>query len=110
MKTAKQQLAEAMPEAELQNNIIGLAKLLGYKVYHTHDSRRSEGGFPDLVLCRAPVTIIAECKREKKQLRKDQKEWMDLFIITAVASHGAVKVCLWRPSDWLSGSIERVLK
>ncbi|OGO06598.1 MAG: hypothetical protein A2Y92_04020, partial [Chloroflexi bacterium RBG_13_57_8] len=39
-----------MTEAELQQSIIDAAAKLGYGHYHTHDSRRSDYGWPDLVL------------------------------------------------------------
>jgi hypothetical protein len=31
--------------------VIELAQICGWKCYHTHDSRKSEAGFPDLFLC-----------------------------------------------------------
>ena len=39
-------------EADFQAQVVKLALLLGWKVYHTHDSRRSREGFPDLILIR----------------------------------------------------------
>ena len=49
-------------EAELQTAIIDCAVALGWLVYHTHDSRHSPEGFPDLILVREPRLIIAELK------------------------------------------------
>ena len=37
-------------EDQWQSAVIEYARLMGWLVYHTHDSRHSEKGFPDLVL------------------------------------------------------------
>lgn len=39
-------------ERDFQAAVMELARLLGWRVYHTWDSRKSEPGFPDLVLVR----------------------------------------------------------
>ena len=41
-----------MTETQLQSAIIELARLTGWLVYHTHDSRHSAKGFPDLCMVR----------------------------------------------------------
>jgi hypothetical protein len=61
----------------------------GWLVYHTHDSRRSAAGFPDLVFLRDGAMIVAECKwkryvrgpkkGEPKGLRVEQVAWLDAF-------------------------------
>lgn len=85
----------APTEEQFQQQIITMAKLNGWRCYHTHDSRHSEAGFPDLVMVRKPRLIVAELKRQDGRLRPAQAEWMDLF--RAVPG---VEVHLWRPSDW----------
>ena len=35
-----------MKEADFQATVIELAELQGWRVYHTHDSRRSQPGLP----------------------------------------------------------------
>ena len=84
-----------------------LAKLWGWIVYHTHDSRRSDPGFPDLVLVRGGRIIFAELKREDGKLTTDQKEWIFQLeqvqekVSSAPASTGCnFRVYVWRPSDW----------
>ena len=52
-------MAEPLREKQVQSAILDVARLLGWRVYHTFDSRKSEAGFPDLVLVRDRV-IYAE--------------------------------------------------
>lgn len=85
----------AMSEAELQRMVVQLAKLRGWLTYHTYDSRRSDEGFPDLVMVRERV-IYVELKGERRdrKLSKVQQEWVGRL-------HDAgQEVYVWRPSDW----------
>ena len=43
-------LAREWSEAALQNKVVEVATMLGFLVYHTHDSRRSQAGELDLHL------------------------------------------------------------
>lgn len=82
-----------LSEKEWQQQLVALARTLGWdRVYHTHDSRRSAGGFPDLVLVRDRV-IFAELKREKTKPSSEQEDWL-----SQLAKAGA-EAYLWRPSD-----------
>lgn len=56
--------------------IIDIARLLGWRVYHTFDSRKSEAGFPDLVLVRERV-IYAEIKMVGQRPRPSQIDWLN---------------------------------
>lgn len=71
-------LAEASltDEAAFQVQVIALAKRLGYRAYHTHDSRRSEPGFPDLVLVKPPRLLFLELKVGRRQLTDEQRAWL----------------------------------
>lgn len=91
-----------MRESEFQATVVELATWLRWRMYHTHDSRRSHAGFPDLVLVRAPRVIFAELKSEKGIVRPEQRNWLG----TLQACPG-VETYLWRPSDM--GTIEEVL-
>ena len=63
-----------------QSQVKELAAKLGYKrAYHTFDSRRSDSGFPDLVLVRDRV-IYLELKREKGKLSDSQIEWLTALV------------------------------
>ena len=84
-------------ESELQAAIIKQAKLWGWKqVYHTYDSRRSEEGFPDLVMVRRDRIIFAELKKNR-QLKpsRAQQLWLRALQFT-----GKVEVYVWSPEDW----------
>lgn len=83
-------------EAEFQQQVIDMAGKCGWKSYHTHDSRRSNPGFPDLVLVRGSRCIFVECKREDGKVSPEQKEWLEAL---ANCHHG-VEAFVWRPGEW----------
>jgi len=92
-----------MSERQLQSAVVELAGWLGWMTYHTHDSRRSNPGFPDLVLVKGNTLLFVELKSAKGRLTPEQTEW--LRALGFVAS-----VATWRPCDWTSGEIERALR
>lgn len=95
-------VASQMTEKSLQAQVITTARTAGWLVYHTHDSRRSQPGFPDLVLVhpRRQLVLYRELKTERGRVRPEQRQWL-----TALAEAGA-DAGVWRPSDWLG---ERVV-
>lgn len=70
-------------EAAFQAWLNGLARSLGWLVYHTRDSRRSEPGFLDTVLLRetpdAARLLVAELKMEGNKPTPAQRQWLRLF-------------------------------
>ena len=86
-----------MTERDFQRTVIDLAELHGWLVYHTFDSRHSQKGFPDLVLCRPPRVIFAELKTEKGKLSAHQKTWIQNI---QQCRNLAANAYVWRPSDW----------
>ncbi len=61
-------------EKDWQTQVVQLAKTLGYLVYHTHDSRRSEAGFFDLVIVTWDTRLLfRELKTTKGKLSKAQE-------------------------------------
>ena len=66
-------------ERELQASVVELATVLGYRVYHTFDSRRSAPGFPDLILIRDTRLVAIECKSSTGKLSDPQREWLRAF-------------------------------
>lgn len=100
---AKTLLRGAITENELQGFVTTLARLHGWLVYHTYDSRRSEAGFPDLTMVRKDRVIFAELKSERGKVTQAQQTWLD-----ALTGSGTVEVYVWRPSDL--DDLEEVLR
>jgi hypothetical protein len=103
-------IREQATEAEFQAAVVQSAKLRGWWAYHTHDSRRSEAGFPDLVLLRGVHgrghrygrCIVAELKVRGRQATPEQRHVLWLF-----GQVPNIEVHHWTPRDW--DAIERTL-
>ena len=80
-----------MTEKDLQALVVGAADAGGWLVYHTHDSRRSPAGFPDLVLVRGTEVLFVELKSERGRVRPDQQVWMDALDRVDTISNGIVR-------------------
>jgi len=91
--TARQVLDRHVTEGQLQRQVLELARLRGWLAFHDYDSRRSESGFPDLVMVRERV-VFAELKSATGRLSAAQRQWLD-----RLTTAGAEVYC-WRPSDW----------
>ena len=97
------------PETQLQADVEGRLKLLGWRWYHTRDSRRSNAGFPDIVAIRGQRLLFIELKGIDAQGRlgtvtKEQEAWhKDLSEIPSVEMY------VWGPQHWDNNTIERML-
>lgn len=82
-------------EKDFQAALVDYARLRGWMVYHTYDSRRSVPGFPDLVLVH-PVrgVMFRELKTDKGRVSKAQRDWL------AAINKAGGDAGLWRPRDW----------
>ena len=112
---AQIEIAKAMTESQLQDNILAMAFKLGWLCYHTRAAMNKRGqwssplqgtpGFPDLILARAGVVICRELKSQKGKLTGTQQAWLE-------AMHPGCKLeaLVWRPHDWLSGEVEALLR
>ena len=80
----------AVTQKGFQQAAITLARLFGWRVHYTRDSR----GWPDLVLCRDGVLVFRELKTDRGHLTLEQEEWGDLL------TRCGVDWAVWRPSDW----------
>ena len=91
-----------LTEKRFQQQVLGLATLLGWRAYHTYDSRRSTEGFPDLVLVRRPRLIFAELKAQRTPVTDDQRAWIDELRACGQEAY------IWRPEHW--ERLERLLR
>lgn len=109
-------------EAAWQETVVQTARYRGWLVYHTYDSRKSDKGFPDLVLVRATRIIFAELKSPIGELEPEQIEWLSTLSVVALAAREQAEAILsegipvkplveahvWRPADW--DKIEALLR
>lgn len=80
-------------EAQFQSQIRQAALLYQWAFYHTHDSRRSDAGFPDCIMVRPPRLIVAELKVDGKDATPGQQWWLDLF------ARAGAETYVWHPSE-----------
>ena len=89
-----------LSEEDLQTRIIDAAEAYGWRVIHHRAAKTGKGwrtamqghpGFPDLVLARDGVVLVAELKSRRGQPTDAQKLWLE-----ALGDHAR----LWRPADW----------
>lgn len=102
-----------MAEADLLDAVIECASLFGWHTAHFRPARTETGwrtavsgdgkGFPDLVLVKHNILMV-ELNAENARLRPEQLKWMTWL------RQAGVPWLLWRPSDWRSGAIEKVLR
>lgn len=83
-----------MTEKQFLQTVRDLARWARWRVYHTFNSRRSEPGFPDLVLLRGKEMIAAELKTDTGRVTLAQREWLN-----ALQTAG-VETAIWRPADF----------
>jgi hypothetical protein len=100
---AQETIAKAMSEAALEENVRVACRDLGLMYYHTHRAQHSPAGFPDDVIVGNRV-IYRELKRQREKPSPAQQEWLDR--LEAVGED----VGVWRPSDWLDGTIIETLR
>lgn len=81
-----------MTEKEFMALVVEMARALGWRVYHTHDSRRSAPGFPDLCLVRDRIVYL-ELKTATGKVSHDQADW-----IAAITAAGGTALVV-RPTD-----------
>jgi len=81
-------------EKEFFEQIRDLAKLFGWKLYHTWRSIHSPAGYPDCTLTRDGRLVIAELKTETGQPTPEQYFWL-----VELSKVPCAEVYLWRPSQ-----------
>lgn len=91
-----------MTERDFQRKVTDLCDYLGLFWYHNPDSRRSNAGFPDLVILGDHHLIFAELKTDRGKVTVEQARWM-------IRMERAGEVAfVWRPAQW--PTIEAYLK
>jgi hypothetical protein len=87
--------ANKLTEKAFMAQVVKLATLCGWRVYHTHDSRRCVPGFPDLVLVhrKRALVVFAELKVGKGKLTPEQEAWLDDL------RECGERVRVWRPEQ-----------
>jgi hypothetical protein len=97
---ARAKVILAWSEQELQTHLIGVAESLGWMAYHTHDSRRSQAGYPDLHLIHPVrgISLFRELKSTKGRISPDQKKWAHAL---RLAGHD---FAYWYPVDVVTGA------
>lgn len=79
-------------EDELLKKVRDLAAMYDWKCYHTHNSERSEPGWPDLVLTKKDRgTLFVELKSENGRLTKAQEFWLMQLSDSGYETH------VWKP-------------
>ncbi len=103
-----------MTEKELQQAVIQTAHIYGWIVAHFRPAMNARGdwrtavaadgkGFPDLTLVHDERGLaFVEMKSVKGRLSPEQKMWLE-----KLSPHADTMV--WRPADWMDGTIERYL-
>lgn len=112
---ARLKLAKTIAEERLLLNIIEFSAWHGWRSIHFRPLRAVRGwrtpiqgkgarGWPDLVLLRPPRLLFVELKAHRGTLDECQVQWL-----AELVACGA-EVYVWTPTDWLDGTIERLLK
>lgn len=71
----------ALSEAQWQEQLVAIARAAGWLVYHPHDSRHSESGYPDLTLVRERVVFVeVKAPAPKGALSYEQAVWLDRML------------------------------
>jgi len=81
-------------EKQFQRQVIDLARIYKWEVYHTWNSLHSNRGWPDLVLAKPPMILFVELKTDKGKLTPDQAKWIHLL-----GDCNCLAYC-WKPSNW----------
>jgi hypothetical protein len=102
-----------MSEDDLLDAVLKAARLYGWLAAHFRPALTSRGwrtavsgdgaGFPDLVLVRGDTVLAVELKSETGKLAPEQERWLRALANAGIPSE------VWRPEDWKSGKIERML-
>lgn len=104
-----------MSEKALQDAVVDCAHRFGWHVAHFHKTfiegrwftpALADGnGWPDLFLVRRERAIAAELKSARGVVSVEQLTWLQLLGFVP-----GIMTAIWRPADWLDGTIESALR
>ena len=83
----------ATTEKAFQAQVVALAQLHGWMVFHPRVMIMSASGFPDLTIVRRHRLAFVELKTMRGKVTPAQTAWHE-------ALGKAAEFYLWRPSDW----------
>jgi hypothetical protein len=94
-----------MTEAQLQRQVLELARLAGWRIHHSRPGMDRSGrwstplagdpGLPDLLLVKDGRLLALELKAERGRPTDDQAAWL-----SALSAVPGVVALLIRPRDW----------
>lgn len=89
--------APAVSEKAFMQAVVRFAREHSWYAYHTHDSRRSLPGYPDLTLVHPTrqVALWAELKVPGGDLTLQQERWL-----TALSQVRETAAFMWTPDQW----------
>lgn len=74
-------LAPDIKEGDFQTQVTSMARMLGWKTYHTYRSTRSDPGFPDLVCVHPRLGLVfLELKTRTGKVKPEQFEWNQALV------------------------------
>lgn len=97
---------EDLTEKVWQQQIVQLARTVGWRSYHTLRSKGSQPGYPDLTLVRDRVVFV-EVKTEKGKLSEKQREWLTALWVAGAEVYVARPRDLERLGDVLTAQVRR---
>ena len=85
-----------LSEDAWQSAVMRVLKGAGFMTYHTHDSRRSPSGWPDVAAIKPTggTLYLCELKTETGIVSQAQQAWLEAL----GGCTGVVAAC-WRPAD-----------
>lgn len=93
--------AKNQSESVFQSNVGSYATRRGALHYHTHNSERSEGGFPDSVIV-GNYIMFRELKSDSDSARVSPKQRLWIEKLESVGAD----VGVWWPIDWETGKVQ----
>ncbi len=121
-KKGESQIKPSLTERQLQDWIVEVAKVCGWRIHHTRPAWTNKGwrtpiqgdaGFFDLVLVKGARLLLIELKSEKGKLSPEQQDWHDAIDLMnrlrlRKGYNNPVEKFLFRPSD--RDEIEQLLR